>query len=340
MLPLEDPYLRLFVTANVNHGDVVLGISHTGQNAMVVEAVRTSRDKGAHTVALTNYPQSPLARASAFCLTTAYREHRINAAVSCSIIAQMAVVESLYFIVGSWGKPQRPQDRGRSGSTGAAGAAQFERKVRGAAVMYTRYYDPEIFQHALDGMDRSNQIIATYCMDDEMPGWDFVDHFALIQEAALEGSTGTWERVAEETDEVRRRLSGKLVGYYEIPSDSPSRRRAVVQLAFPIDAWTDNVAMMLLSIAGNCFAFCPKIRLLDVALPSDLLASFKGPKFGIPGVRESTGVAGRPLSLHIIKPKMGMTPRPGRPAVLPDGPRRRGHDERRRDDQRRLQLHL
>ncbi len=174
--------------------------------------------------------------------------------------------------------------------------------------MNKRYYDPEIFTHTLDGIDRDNHIVATYFMDDELPGEDFVDHFALIQSMTVEGSTGTWEKVSEEDAEVRRKLSGKMVGYYEIPTSCSSRRAAVVQLAFPIDAWIDNVPMMLLSIAGNCFAFSPKLRLVDVFIPKNLLANFKGPKFGVPGIRKLVNVPERPLSLHIIKPKMGMTP--------------------------------
>ena len=82
----------------------------------------------------------------------------------------------------------------------------------------------------------------------------------------------------------------------------------MVQLAFPIDAWVDNVPMMLLSIAGNCFAFPTKMRMLDMYIPEKLARKFKGPKFGIPGVREILGVYDRPLTLQIIKPKMGMTP--------------------------------
>ena len=174
--------------------------------------------------------------------------------------------------------------------------------------MFTRHYDPQIFAQTLDGIDRSNHIVATYFMDDELPGEDFVDHLSLIQAMALEGSTGTWEKVEEDTEEVRRMLSGKLVGYFEIPTDSASRRAAVVQLAFPIDAWGDNVPMLLLSVAGNCFAYSPKLRLLDLLIPDDLLGKFKGPKFGVPGIRELLDVPDRPLSLHIIKPKMGMTP--------------------------------
>ena len=117
--------------------------------------------------------------------------------------------------------------------------------------MYTRYYNPEIFVQSLDGIDRKNHIVATYYMDDELPGEDFIDYFALIQSMAIEGSTGTWEKVAEDTRDVREKLSGKMVGYYEIPTQNAYRRSAVVQLAFPIDAWVDNVPMLLLSVAGR-----------------------------------------------------------------------------------------
>jgi len=100
---IVDPYQQIFATENVGRRDVVFGISHTGQSRHVIEAIRAARRRGAHTVALTNYPQSPLAEASAFQLITAFREHRVNAAVSSSIVAQLCVLDSLYFILGSWG---------------------------------------------------------------------------------------------------------------------------------------------------------------------------------------------------------------------------------------------
>ncbi len=171
-----------------------------------------------------------------------------------------------------------------------------------------RHYDPEIFLQTLDGIDRKNHIMATYYMKDSLPGEDFIDHFALIQSMALEGSTGTWAQVAEDTPEVRKALSGKMVGYFEIPCQDQYTKSAVVQLAFPISAWGDNVPMMLLSIAGNCFAYSDPLRLLDVFIPEELVKNFKGPKFGVSGIREILDVPERPLSLHIIKPKMGMTP--------------------------------
>jgi 2,3-diketo-5-methylthiopentyl-1-phosphate enolase len=174
--------------------------------------------------------------------------------------------------------------------------------------MYDTYYNPEIFVQTFDGIDRDKYVVATYYMDDCLPGEDFIDHFALVQSMALEGSTGTWEKVEEDTAEMRDVYSSKLVGYFEIPCAEPDRRQAMVQLAFPVAAWGDNITMMLLAIAGNCFAYSPHIRLVDLYLGDQFLKGFQGPKFGVPGIRKLLGVEKRPLSLHIIKPKMGMTP--------------------------------
>src|SRR4030042_2270698 len=172
-----------------------------------------------------------------------------------------------------------------------------------------RVHDPIIFQHALDGIDLKKHIVATYYLSDRLPGVDFIDHFKLIESIAVEGSTGTWQKVKEDSEEVRENLSGKLVGYFEIPSGDEFRKSAVIQLAFPISAWHDNVPMMLLSIAGNCVAYSPDLRLVDVFFPEDMVKNFAGPKFGVSGIRQLLGVKDRPLSLHIIKPKMGMTPK-------------------------------
>jgi len=101
-IALGDPQSMIFATAGAGPRDVVIGISHTGRNSFVVEAVKQARKRGARTAALTNYPRSPLAVAGAHPLITAYREQRINAAVSSSRIAQICVIDSLYFILGAW----------------------------------------------------------------------------------------------------------------------------------------------------------------------------------------------------------------------------------------------
>jgi DNA-binding MurR/RpiR family transcriptional regulator len=100
---VRDPVTQILSTENVGSQDVVVGISHTGQTATIVEAVTSARRRGARTVSLTNYPKSRLAVAAEVRLITAFAEYRINAAISSSIIAQLSVIHSLYFILGGWG---------------------------------------------------------------------------------------------------------------------------------------------------------------------------------------------------------------------------------------------
>jgi 2,3-diketo-5-methylthiopentyl-1-phosphate enolase len=170
-------------------------------------------------------------------------------------------------------------------------------------------YDPHMFNYMWESLDQDRFVVGTYYIEDTMENVDFIDHLAQVQRLALEGSTASWMDVKEETPEVRDRLSSKVLGYYEVPAPKGTKK-AVVQLAFPIAAWEENVnvPMMLLSISGNIFAFCNKVRMLDVTIPRSVAQKFNGPKFGIEGLRDKLGVHDRPLVLQIIKPKMGMTP--------------------------------
>jgi 2,3-diketo-5-methylthiopentyl-1-phosphate enolase len=175
--------------------------------------------------------------------------------------------------------------------------------------MTRELYDPHMFNYMWESLAEDRFVVGTYYIEDCHPEWDFIDHLAQVKRFALEGSTATWMEIKEETPEVRDRLTSKILGYYEVPAPKGTKK-AIVQLAFPIAAWEENVnvPMMLLSISGNIFAFSDRVRLLDVYIPKSVAAKFGGPKYGIEGVRKILGVYGRPLILQIIKPKMGMTP--------------------------------
>jgi 2,3-diketo-5-methylthiopentyl-1-phosphate enolase len=173
-----------------------------------------------------------------------------------------------------------------------------------------RIFDPDMFDFQWESIDHNRYIVGTYFIEDTLPDQDWIDHLGNVQRMALEGSTSSWMRVKEDSGAVREKLTSKVLGYFEVPNEKPHTKSAVVQLGFPVDAWDINlnVPMMLLTIAGNAFAFSKKVRLLDVYFPSEVVKRFKGAKFGIPGIRQRLGVYDRPLCLHIIKPKMGMTP--------------------------------
>jgi 2,3-diketo-5-methylthiopentyl-1-phosphate enolase len=171
-------------------------------------------------------------------------------------------------------------------------------------------YDPHMFNYMWEScMQPDDYIVGTYYIEDVVEDQDFIDHLGQVERLAAEGSTSSWMDVKELTDEVRERLMSKVIGYYEIPAPKGTKK-AIIQLGFPTAAWdvNVNVPMLLLSIAGNCFAFPTKMRLLDIYIPEKLAQKFQGPKFGVKGVRDILGVYDRPLTLQIIKPKMGMTP--------------------------------
>jgi 2,3-diketo-5-methylthiopentyl-1-phosphate enolase len=127
---------------------------------------------------------------------------------------------------------------------------------------------------------------------------------------AVEQSTGTWVAVPGETPEVRRRHVAKVLGVYELPDyefsvpPSVETRNWVIQVAYPEVNIGAQIPMLLTSVVGN-ISMGGNIKLLDIRFPEKYVAGFKGPKFGIAGVREILGIPKRPLLNNMIKPCTG-----------------------------------
>ena len=157
-----------------------------------------------------------------------------------------------------------------------------------------------------DGIDYDEYVIATYlaCFAADVP-------IPLLAMAlAVEQSTGTWIPVPGETPEVRSRHIAKVLGVYEVPDhefEVPAAlqtRNWIIQVAYPEVNFGPQIPMLLTSVVGN-ISMGGNIKLLDVRLPEKYVAGFKGPKFGIDGVREALGVPDRPLLNNMIKPCTG-----------------------------------
>jgi ribulose-bisphosphate carboxylase large chain len=83
----------------------------------------------------------------------------------------------------------------------------------------------------------------------------------------------------------------------------------VIKIAYPVELFEDgNMPNILSSVAGNVFGLkaLKNLRLLDITFPKALLKGFKGPQYGIAGIRELLKVPKRPLVGTIIKPKLGL----------------------------------
>jgi DNA-binding MurR/RpiR family transcriptional regulator len=92
----NDTHIMLTSAAVLGSGDVAVGISHTGATTDTVEALRTARQHGATTVALTNFPRSPISEVADLVLTTAARETTFRSGAMASRIAQLTVIDCLF----------------------------------------------------------------------------------------------------------------------------------------------------------------------------------------------------------------------------------------------------
>ncbi|HEX6967768.1 MAG TPA: MurR/RpiR family transcriptional regulator [Micromonosporaceae bacterium] len=91
-----DVHAALTSAALLGKGDVALGISHTGTTLEVIEVLEQARSRGATTVALTNFPRSPITEVADFVLTTAARETTYRSGAMASRLAQLTVVDCLF----------------------------------------------------------------------------------------------------------------------------------------------------------------------------------------------------------------------------------------------------
>lgn len=115
---------------------------------------------------------------------------------------------------------------------------------------------------------------------------------------AAESSVGTWTELTTEKAYVR-----KLAAHvFSINGNT-------VKIAYPMELFEfGNMPNMLSSIAGNVFGLrtLRNLRLNDVEFPKGVVNSFRGPKYGIEGIRKLLKVCDRPLVGTIIKPKLGL----------------------------------
>lgn len=126
---------------------------------------------------------------------------------------------------------------------------------------------------------------------------------------ATEESIGTWTEITTINEWVRTKLPAKL---YKMEGEGES---GFVYIAFPLDLFdleTSGIANILSMVAGNLFGLSAlkNVRLVDIEFPKSVVRHYRGPEFGIEGVRRLVGTdsAPRPHLGTIVKPKVGLNP--------------------------------
>ncbi len=119
-----------------------------------------------------------------------------------------------------------------------------------------------------------------------------------------EQTVGSYYPVHSDPREILRKFSGKVIGVYEIPPyeigipNEMKERQYIIQVAYPLEGLDTHFPLLLTTLMGN-ISMGGKIKLLDVIFPQPFLSEFKGPKFGIEGIRNQLDVPKRPLLTNI-----------------------------------------
>lgn len=119
------------------------------------------------------------------------------------------------------------------------------------------------------------------------------------EQIAAESSIGTWTTISTMNENVAKKLKPKV---YSIKKNE-------IKIAYPAQLFeAGNMSQIYSAIAGNIFgmSILKNLRLQDINFPQSIINKFKGPKFGISGVRKILKVKNRPLVGTIVKPKVGL----------------------------------
>lgn len=154
-------------------------------------------------------------------------------------------------------------------------------------------------------LNTDEYLIATYELESLPTLKDGAWDLAIGQSVGNPNVRNRWE-----TDELFEKYSVKILANEE---ELKQKQRGIVQFGFPIinTNWEeDGISHLMCQLMGgqldiDKIKYC---RLLKLDFPNKIKQYFLGPKYGLKGVREYTGVYNKPLLGAIIKPKTGISP--------------------------------
>ncbi|MGP8330337.1 MAG: type III ribulose-bisphosphate carboxylase [Methanosarcinaceae archaeon] len=119
---------------------------------------------------------------------------------------------------------------------------------------------------------------------------------------AGESSIDTWSDISTLSPQLANELKPHV--YYV------NEKRQTMRVAYTQDLFEfGSVSQILSAVAGNIFSMklIDKLRFEDISFPEDIVAKYKGPEYGIAGIKKLFGNIDRPLVGTIVKPKVGLS---------------------------------
>lgn len=160
----------------------------------------------------------------------------------------------------------------------------------------------EIFKQTIDN---NKYFIVKYFLQSSTNLRDAAWNIAIGQSVGNPNVRNKWE-----TDDLFKNHSCLILADEE---ELKVKSSGEVSIAFPVintDWSTDGISHLLCQIMGGHvdIDLVKKCRVIKLELPKIVIECFRGPKFGITGIRKFVNQYDKPLFGAIIKPKTGISP--------------------------------
>ena len=120
----DDAHMMMMSAALLGPDDVAIAFSHSGSTSAVIDAVELARKNGARTIAVTNYPDSPVARIVDVVLCSTAQNSPLLGENATARIAQLNLLDALFVATA-----QRDRKAADLNRTRTMNAVQSKRKL-------------------------------------------------------------------------------------------------------------------------------------------------------------------------------------------------------------------
>lgn len=98
-IAFSDNHMQSISASHLTKKDVVVGISHSGSSKDIVDALKIAKENGAFSISITNNGKSPIVKQSDVALYTASNETKYSILGLNSRIAQLAIINAIYYYI-------------------------------------------------------------------------------------------------------------------------------------------------------------------------------------------------------------------------------------------------
>ena len=98
-IAFSDNHMQSISASHLTKKDVVIGISHSGSSKDIVDALKIAKENGAFSISITNNGKSPIVKQSDVALYTASNETKYSILGLNSRIAQLAIINAIYYYI-------------------------------------------------------------------------------------------------------------------------------------------------------------------------------------------------------------------------------------------------